>query len=224
MQDNNKKYTVYLYTFPNGKQYCGQTGRTIEERKRSGYRYYIGAAIQKYGWDNIKIEIVKDNLTKEEANKLEKEIIYLFDLRNHDKGYNLAKGGDGGFTRNITEEVKKQYKILMLNFWNSNPDAKIEASQRQKEALSTNKELYQKHIESLKKAKDKVIKPVQCFDYNGNFIGEWESAREAERYFNTPSINYKGISATCTGRQKSHGGYIWKFKYNDIITSKNETN
>lgn len=52
MSSSDKKYIVYLYTFPNGKKYCGQTSRTIEERKRSGYYYYIGAAIEKYGYDN----------------------------------------------------------------------------------------------------------------------------------------------------------------------------
>lgn len=49
MKSDDKKYIVYLYTFPNGKKYCGQTSRTLKERQLSGYRYYIGAAIQKYG-------------------------------------------------------------------------------------------------------------------------------------------------------------------------------
>jgi group I intron endonuclease len=212
MSSSDKKYIVYLYTFPNGKKYCGQTSRTIEERKRSGYHYYIGAAIEKYGWDNIKIEILKENLTKKDADDFEKFVIKSFDLRNREKGYNLAEGGDGGHTREMTDDARKQYKESMLNFWASHPEAKEEASKKQKIALATNNELYQKHIKSLEKTHYKILKPVQCFDMNGNLVGEWNSAREAERFFNTPTIHFRGISATCCGRQKSHGGYIWKFK------------
>lgn len=216
MTTDDKKYMVYLYTFPNGKKYCGQTSRTIKERQLSGYRYYIGAAIRKYGWDNIKIEILKENLTKKEADKFEKWVIQYFDLRNRDKGYNLAKGGDGGCTREMTPEVREKQRTIMLDYWATHPNAKEEASKRQAEALATNKELYQKHINSLEKTRQKIRKPVECYSMIGDFVGEWESAREAERYFNTPTINFRGISATCNGDQKSHGGYIWKFKIVNI--------
>ena len=30
---------VYIYTFPNGKKYVGQTSRTLEERARQGDGY-----------------------------------------------------------------------------------------------------------------------------------------------------------------------------------------
>lgn len=219
MKSDDKKYIVYLSTFPNGKKYCGQTSRTLKERQLSGYRYYIGAAIQKYGWDNIHVEILKENLTKQEADKFEKWVIQHFDLRNRAKGYNLVKGGDGGCTREVTPEVRQQYKEIMLNYWATHPDAKEEASKRQIEALAANKDLYQKHIDSLEKARNKIRKPVQCYSMDGDFIGKWESARAAERYFNTPTIHFRGISAVCNGDQKSHGGYIWKFK----ITNTQET-
>lgn len=43
---------------------------------------------------------------------------------------------------------------------------------------------------------------------DGKIIQIWESAREAEKHFNT---NYKNISAVCRGLRPRAGGYEWRF-------------
>lgn len=75
-------YTVYLHTSPSRKRYVGITCQKPKHRWQNGlgycYNEYFTNAIKKYGWDNIKHEILFENLTKEEAKrKLSKQIICL---------------------------------------------------------------------------------------------------------------------------------------------------
>ena len=64
--ENN--YTVYMHIFPNNKRYIGITSMGVKNRWRKGKGYYkcqlIYKAIQKYGWENIKHEILYEDLTK----------------------------------------------------------------------------------------------------------------------------------------------------------------
>jgi hypothetical protein len=53
---------------------------------------------------------------------------------------------------------------------------------------------------------DKISKPILQYDLEGNFIKEWPSTTEAKKH-------HKGdIGACCLGKQKTAGGYIWKYK------------
>lgn len=88
-----KIYLIYLYTFPNGKYYVGQTykgsGRlNSKENYRTSKVVY--KAMKKYKY---KKEILEDNLTSEEAN--EREIYYIkkYDSLVHHNGYNVSEGG-----------------------------------------------------------------------------------------------------------------------------------
>ena len=72
LQINNMrdKWSVYVHTTPSGKRYVGCTSRDPEIRWRKGKGYEMqmfGRAIQKYGWDNIRHEIIKRGLTHDEA-------------------------------------------------------------------------------------------------------------------------------------------------------------
>jgi hypothetical protein len=91
---------VYKHTAPNGKVYIGITKKKPEERWLNG-RGYIGNqhfynAIKKYGWANIKHEILCRGQTREQACELEKEYIALFDSANPKHGYNKTYGGEIG--------------------------------------------------------------------------------------------------------------------------------
>lgn len=98
---NKKKiYTVYKHTVPNGKLYIGITSQKPEERWRNGNGYRRNKDfypdIVKYGWENIKHEIVCDHLEDWQAGKTERKLIEYFDTRNPDKGYNHSIGGTYG--------------------------------------------------------------------------------------------------------------------------------
>lgn len=90
-------YIVYIHKFPNNKVYIGITRENPERRwrKGKGYRHntYLTDAVKKYGWENIKHEILYENLTKEQAEEKEIELIAQYDSTNREKGYNFDKGG-----------------------------------------------------------------------------------------------------------------------------------
>ena len=68
---------------------------------------------------------------------------------------------------------------------------------------------YGTHREKEARTKEKKV-----FQYtkDGKFVKEFYSTQEAKR---CTGINQGNIWACCTGRYKSAGGYIWKFKNND---------
>ena len=89
-------YVVYKHTCPNGKVYIGITSNYSHRCCPSNYKHNIRwqNAINKYGWDNIKHEILFRNLTKEEACKKEIELIAYYDSTNPKFGYNVNLGGN----------------------------------------------------------------------------------------------------------------------------------
>lgn len=103
-------YTVYKHTCPNGKVYIGITMQEPKARWSYGYGYktqqLFFRAIQKYGWNNIKHEILYEGLTKEQAEKKEIELIAEHKSNHSEYGYNIDNGGNtiGSFS----EEHKKR--------------------------------------------------------------------------------------------------------------------
>ena len=124
--DRIKHWIVYMYTFPNDKRYIGKTCRSMSERQRNilweGYKNctLLWNAIQKYGVENIKQDILFDNnMTDEEASRLEQICILLFKCNvnrfsNPSYGYNLTDGGDGvsGMIRRDDAHMEQVRKMI----------------------------------------------------------------------------------------------------------------
>lgn len=111
--ENN--YTVYKHTTPNEKVYIGITCRAPQKRWENGSGYkdndHFYRAIQKYGWENIKHEILFEGLTKEGAFKKEVELIAEYQSNNNEYGYNKSLGGDAGFRGlHHTEDAKQKIR------------------------------------------------------------------------------------------------------------------
>ena len=75
-------------------------------------------------------------------------------------------------------------------------------------------ESVKKHTSKLGKKYGRVngritSKPVLQYSVDGKLIKEWPSVREAKRKL---GIDNSSISRCCKGRQRTAGGYIWKFK------------
>ena len=108
----NISYKVYKHTAPNGKVYVGITKQNPEQRWRSGTGYKTQAlfyrAIEKYGWENIKHEILFDNLSKEQAEQKEIELIALFKSNVLEYGYNIDNGGNvvGSFSEEHIQKMR----------------------------------------------------------------------------------------------------------------------
>lgn len=103
MEDTEeKKWCVYMHTSPSNKAYIGITSKKPEVRwGKNGANYknnnHLWSSICKYGWYNFEHIIWEENLTKEDACKIEKMLIAIFETQNPNFGYNIASGGESGF-------------------------------------------------------------------------------------------------------------------------------
>lgn len=89
-------YIIYKHTNKiNGKVYIGQTSQSMSQRWSNGNGYKgsvkFYSAIKKYGANNFEHEILKENLTQEEANYWEDYYINYYN--SIETGYNLKTGG-----------------------------------------------------------------------------------------------------------------------------------
>lgn len=117
----NNNYKVYIHKFPNGKIYIGITMQKPNHRWNNGKGYqsnkYMMNAINKYGWENIEHKILYDNLSKEEAEQKEIELIAKYKSNNKKYGYNILEGGNAseGLTKEILEKMSKTASKLWKN-------------------------------------------------------------------------------------------------------------
>lgn len=113
----DKKFVVYIHkNLINGKVYIGQTSNLSERWRCDGKNYFNSIkfynAIKKYGWCNFSHEVIYDNLSQEEADKLEKELIEKYD--SIENGYNLKEGGARGSLS--SESLKKMGNSVRKGF------------------------------------------------------------------------------------------------------------
>lgn len=188
--------SVYIHTNKtNGKVYIGMTTRPVEKRWQNGKGYHsmrFGRAIKKYGWDGFDHIVVASDLLRQDAFKLEKELIDKYDATNPANGYNEALGGGGGgmYNKHHTNEAKQKI------------------SQFSKERGFT--EEHKKHISEAKSgAKHHRAKPVYQYDLDGKLIKVWEYASLATKQL---GINKGNIGEVCYGRRKTAGGFVWSYE------------
>lgn len=123
--ENDRKYKIYAYINKiNKKIYIGQTCRTLRERAGKNGNLYLqckrfGYAIRKYGWDNFYPIILLENLTKEQANICEIELINKYDTTNPDKGYNISFGGADNTYTAIDITGQRFGKLVALELVNN---------------------------------------------------------------------------------------------------------
>ncbi len=105
-------YIVYCLVFPNSKKYIGITSdfkKRMREHKFTSKNKHskIYCAIRKYGWENVKKEVLFENMTIEEAENKEIDLIKTMNLI--EEGYNLAFGGR--CSKHSKESIEKMKKI-----------------------------------------------------------------------------------------------------------------
>ena len=136
---NDKKYCVYKHTSPSEKIYIGITSMPVNRRGRNGCGYknnqYFYRAIQKYGWDNFKHEILYDNLTKNEAENIEIKLISQYKSNQKEFGYNIESGGN--CVGKVSEETRIKLSEIMKG--KPSPNKGILMSEAQKQKISNSK-------------------------------------------------------------------------------------
>jgi len=218
----NKNYKVYMHIFPNKKVYIGITQQELNQRWKNGYGYkqcqFVWKAIEKYGWDNVKHEILYTDLTKEEAEQKEIELIAFYKSNQKEHGYNVANGGN--CVGSVSEKTKKKIsnahkgKCYHPGVWKGKKLSKehrkkLSESHKGQKVIITD-EMKTKISNALRghevtiATRKKISKPVLCVETNTMYY----SAREAS---NKTDISYKNISSVCNKKRKTAGGYHWEF-------------
>lgn len=237
-------YIIYRHTSPSGKVYIGQTCQHLIKRWRSdgsGYVHckYFYNAILKYGWENIKHEILFEGLTKQEADKKEIELITYY--KQLGISYNLTEGGGGLQGFHHSEETKKLMSQIAKEQGRGPSDQCRKAareymlgrhlSEETKQKISKGnkgKKVSQESCEKIRQAKlgfkfsdeskqkmskshmNKGTKPVIQIDIKtNNVIQEWVSGIEVQRQL---GIDSSAISKVCKGKLNQTGGFKWKYK------------
>ena len=231
MTDCNNNYCVYIHTNNiNGKKYVGQTcqdpkyrwrsdGSGYKPRKNNTCRFWN--AIQKYGWDNFTHEVLYENLSLEQANTIEAELIEKYNTTNDDFGYNIRPGGDNS---TLSEETRQKIRMARLgnNYGMIGEKAPMygkhhteEAKRKIGDAFKGEKHpFYGTHwSEEMKQHHRKLLgKKIICVETGIVY----EAIREAARI---TEINRCCIAAVLHGKQKTAGGYHWEY-YIDIEETK----
>ena len=235
MGNEKKAYYVYKHTSPSNKIYIGTTCQNPKKRWKNGKGYnnnkYFCRAIQKYGWNNFKHEILFSGLNKEEAKNKEKELIKKYKSNIPEFGYNISCGGEGRNGVPLSEEAKKRISDANKGrlAGKNNPNYGNHSS------AGSNNYFYGKHHteETKNKIREKAIgrkdsnetrkkksdatkgsnnpnaKITLQYDIDGNFITLWDCATYAAEKLN---ICLKGITACCRGERKSAGGFVWRYQ------------
>lgn len=210
-------YTVYKHTTPAGKVYIGLTNQRLAKRwgkDGAGYKAQIlfYRAITKYGWENIKHEVIKEGLTRSEAAALEVELIALYDSTNPERGYNSSTGGDSGRAGAKSSEETKQKQSRALK-GKPSPKKGIPLTDEHKKKLSLafsgeknhffgkhhTAEANRRNAEAHKGKPSPRSKAVICLDTGARYL----SAAEAGRAL---GLCGKSICANCSGKLKKTGG------------------
>ena len=232
-------WSVYCHTTPDNKMYIGITGQKPRKRWQNGYGYinnkYFYNAIQKFGWNRIKHEILYDGLSKEDACKKEIELISKYKTTDRTNGYNIETGGT---TPIMSEETKRKISVSHMGI--NNPmygkpmteNAKRKRNETMKmigynHSEETKKKISKAHkglpihdntrkavtvsnkkrIENGEKIWESLCIAVDQYSLNGIFIATYPSIAEAGRVVNIDSGN---IGKCIKGIYKQSGGYVWR--------------
>ena len=191
---NEKLWCVYKHVLKeDGRIYIGQTNNIKARWKPSAYKNCVKFynAIQYYGWDSFTHEIIENNLTLEEANKL--ETYYIQKYNSIENGFNLNSGGENKLASQETKDKMSQTR--------KNVPKTEEHKQAIKKALTGYKQT-EEHKKNNRLAQHR--KPVQCIETQEIY----ESLSDAER---KTGILGETISRQIRGKQKSTKGLHWRF-------------
>jgi hypothetical protein len=193
-----EQYYVYTHLNPQTKEifYVGIGKGNRAWNKGAGRNKFWENYVNKHGFE---VEIIAENITRNQAGKIEIELIAHLGRRQIEEGGTLVNrsiggdGGSGGYTH--TEAWKRQHSERQLG------KKKKPLSQEAKEKLS--KALIGREVT--------WGKPVLQFDKQGNFIKEWPSTRAAKRETGAKNV-FEVASGYKNQLYKSSGGFIWKYK------------
>ena len=200
------KYIIYMHKLKkDNRLYIGITCQEPKKRWQNGLGYkhssYFRNAIKKYGWNNFEHIILYNNLTREEAQSKEIELIKKYKSNIKGYGFNI---NEGGFAPTITEEQKR--KISNTEKGKIVSEETIEKIKKSKRERMNTIGLTEKQKEWYKRK----IKPIICIETNVIYQGQKELKENG--------FNAGNIQLVCNNKRKTADGYHWKY-YKEMIVS-----
>lgn len=198
------KYTVYMHKSKiNKKSYIGITSQNPKKRWQRGLGYKNSNSffeeIKKYGWDNFEHIILYSNLTKEEAEKKEIEMIKKYKTNNKKYGFNVYSGG---FHAPMCEEQK-------IKISNTEKGKKISRETIEK-IKKTKKENYLRNglTKKQKEHYNNMIKPIICLETGIIYYGQKDLIKNG--------FNSSCVQLVCSGKRKTSKGLHWEFLKKEV--------
>ena len=229
---------VYMLTSPSGKAYIGQSIDVDNRMRAYKTKYatkqlYLHAALNKYGFENFKLEYLYKNDTPHQRERfildaIEKYAIKKYNTTDSKIGYNLRVGGTNGYSHSKETATKigdAQRGELNHRFGKKNTEEwKLQASNRMKNATYNLKYLDRSKIDQTKHL-TAVSRKIYQYGLDGLFIKEWSSQRLAER---TLGLTKGAISVSFWRYKKDvsfYAGFLWsKTKEEKVISPKIDVN
>jgi len=190
------KYYVYAHLNPITKEvfYVGIGYGNRAWNKWAGRNKFWENYVNKHGFE---VEIIANNITRKQAEKIEISLIAELGRRQIDEGGTLVNrsiGGDGSKGYTHTEEYKQKLS----------EERKGKCTRKERKLSNDTKE---KISQKLKGRIPTWYKPVIQMDKDGNFIKEWPSMGDARK-----NTGAKSIWEVIKGKSKTSGGFKWKYK------------
>ena len=235
---NENTFTVYKHTSPSGKVYIGITSVDVKDRWMSGHGYrhnsYFENAIKKYGWNNIKHEILLTELSKDEAENAEIELIKQFNSNDRKYGYNIESGGNsqGRMSEETKDKIRKsrtgRKASLETRMKISNNSKRENLSQETLLKMSSAKKGRKLSESTRKKISNARMGHIVSEETRNKISIANKGKIDARRisvicvetgkiYHSMYEVELSGITTrskvaeVCKGKRKTAGGYHWEY-------------
>lgn len=213
-------YSVYMHTCPNNKVYIGYTKCMPEDRWKNGAGYntqLFGRAIKKYGWENIKHEVLYETEDEEAAKAKEIELIAEYCSTDKSRGYNCTTGGDGSPNHPVSDEQRAKMSATTLRMWkNENTRKRLLEHLRKISDANIGKKM---SAEAIAKRIANRCKRVCKYSTSGEYITTYSSISEAARQ---EGLCDSAIVGSCKGnpKRRTYGGFIWKYEGDELTAEE----
>ena len=221
----DRRWSVYMHTCKaNNKVYVGITSQNVEKRWKKGQGYLnknrdgtykqplIARAMLKYSdWDNDWDHIVfAENLSMDDAKRIERLLVALYDTQNPNNGYNICSGGE------ISPMYRRRHSKKTINkMKESHPHLSGEKSPHYGKPHS--KEAKAKISQARIGILNESLRVAICqYTVDGELINAFEYSGEASE---KTGVSRSAIANCLCGLSKTAGGFIWK-KSGEPITEE----
>ena len=221
---NNKRYIGISQDYKNRKRVHEWAMKNNKHRNTKLQR-----AVNKYGYDNFKFEILEEVKTDDRIEALTLENKYIIKYDTYKNGYNQSEGFEGSTLQKYSKERLEKMRVNMLGntIWEGRKhteEAKAKISKAHKgktvslktrekiskankgKAIGENNHFYGKnHTEETKsKIRKKNGKPIVCIETSIKYDSINQCAKDM-------NIDRKGIERVLNGKYKQAKGYTFKY-------------